>query len=142
MEAIMKLFLALLLFCIPITAQTREELLKKYGNPVLEIYQVRPNISVSVTYNKEEKVCRMLIKPTTPESQLPAPTLESLKAIADELVPHQARGRNIINGFMSGVEIYGTSYDYENLKIYSAFNEKNEIWVNIVWKAKACNISW
>jgi hypothetical protein len=137
---IVKLLLALFLFCFPITAQTRDELQKKIGTPVSATYQVHPNISVSLFFSKEGNVCRMLIKPNITELELPAPTAESLEALTDELIPARGRGKNIINGFMSGVEVYGTTYDYENLKISHAFNQKNEIWVSVVWKDKACKI--
>lgn len=137
----MKIFFVVLLCCVSVAAQTRDDLAKKYGKPkfVTENYEARPNILLTVTYGAEGQLCGMLFKPKFTEENLPEVTSEMLKTVADEVVPADRRGKNIINGFLSGSEIFGTTWDYEKLKIWDAFKENGERWVLILWKDKSCN---
>ncbi len=138
----MKIFFLILLCGVSIVAQTSGDARKKYGTLVSESYEVRPNILLTITYGKTGQICRMNLKPELIDSSSPEPTYESLNKIVDEILPSGERGRNIINGFLSGVSVYGTTQDYEKLKIFkvtSTEHKKNDIYTNIVWKDKSCN---
>lgn len=135
----MKTIFLFLLCCVSVLAQTQQDLRKKYGNPVSESYEVRPNILLTVSYGKEGQICRMSIKPIYTELNVPEATDKLLAAVADEVVPAGNRGANIINGFYSGAQIFGTSLDYSKLKISYITAPENWRGVGILWKDKSCN---
>ena len=88
----------------------------------------------------------MHLAPDITDPKAEKPTYESLAALADEIVAPDKRGRNIINGFMSGVQVFGTTHDYERLKIYNGFTVKtengvtlkDEIWTTVIFKSPGC----
>jgi hypothetical protein len=137
----MKTIFLLLLCCVSIMAQTQADLRKKYGAPVSEIYEVRPNVSLTVTYGKEGQTCAMHFEPKFTDSKLPEVTSATLANVFDEIVPADKRGKNIINGFFSGIGFYGTWEDYEKLQVYKIDNPDGKKSVGVLWKDESCNNS-
>lgn len=138
----MKIIFLILLSCGSVMAQTKSDVRKNYGILVSSSYEVRPNVLLTVKYGKEGQVCHMNFKPNMTDSNLPEVTLDLLDKLVDEIVPAGERGRNIINGFLSGAQIFGTTWDYDKLKIYKiskAIDQTDQIYINVVWKDKSCN---
>lgn len=138
----MKIILVIVLCGVSIMAQTKSDVRKNYGTLVSESYEVRPNVLLTVTYGKVGQICQMNFKPNLTDSNFPEATSESLTKIVDEVVPLGERGRNIINGFLSGVSVYGTTQDYDKLKIFKVTatqDKENDPYINIAWKDKSCN---
>lgn len=135
----MKTIFLLLLCCVPVAAQTQTNLRNNYGTPVSsEIYEARPNVSLTVTYGKEEQICSMKLEPKFAKEKLPEPTISSLLSIVDELVPVGTRGENQVSGFFTSPDVSGSYLNYEKLKIWQSTDQYKNISVSVVWKDKGC----
>jgi hypothetical protein len=145
----MKAILLLLLIGLTVNAQSVRELRQKYGEPVSEIFQVRPNVTVTVRIGRTGDVCEMVIAP-----QLPSTAIKSndyvfksavLNEIIDELVPASQRGESLMGGFLNlrclpQDDCAGTSDDYENLNIYRNGGDDAHRYATIQWKRTDCKI--
>jgi len=59
----MKLFLILLMLCSGVVAQSRDDLKKKYGEPVSETFLLRPGITVTASHNSNGQITELVIAP-------------------------------------------------------------------------------
>jgi hypothetical protein len=134
----MKIFLVILVCCISIFAQNQSDLQKKYGHPVSESFEVRPEILATFTFDKKGSPCTLLIGPKQSSVKISETQFDLLTELIEELVPQKIRGKNIINGFYSGVSTFGTSHDFENLKISRLICKNKEISAFIFWKNQDC----
>ncbi len=144
----MKTILFVLLLCVPILAQTSTELRQKYGAPTSEIFVVRPNVVVTLTYAKNGEPCELLIEPQRPATPIKSSTtrltLSVLNKIIDELVPSDERGKPLMAGFVNmrclpNDDCWGTSSTYEKVSIYYNSSGKDEYrYATIQWRGKAC----
>lgn len=154
-----KIILLILLSFFVVSAQSSEDLRQKYGAPVSEtyseVYTVRPSsekipfsVQVTVTYTKNKEICRMLVEvfPYFRERNN-IPTKDDalkdqlLKEIIEEILPAEKRGKNIINGFISGSctddDCFGTYWQYEKVTIF--YNGNNHRYARISFKNVNCN---
>ncbi len=140
----MKLMLLLLLTCAVVAAQTAGDLRQKYGMPISETFKVRPDIRVTVSYDKKGKVSEMLIEPaldgTIIKSRYRRIKSELLKEIIDELVPPNQRGKLIMGSFLNLAclpenDCYGASEEYERVVIYRNGGNDEHRYATIQWKS-------
>ena len=112
--------------CTAVVAQSRDDLKKKYGQPVAETFLVRPGMIVTASYNSTGQVTELLIAPQLTDlikSKSRGLRQETLKEVIDELIPLSERGRGVFGGFMNigcmpQNDCYGSYMDYEKVIIY------------------------
>src|SRR5829696_7927314 len=97
----MKTIFLLLLCCVSIAAQTRQDLQKKYGTPLTESYEVRPDILAKAFYSKSGQICQLTFEPKTPGLKFTEEKSDLLNKLIDELVPVEKRGETRLSGFYS-----------------------------------------
>jgi hypothetical protein len=124
-------------------AQTRQQLQKKYGTPLTESYEVRPDILAKAFYSKSGQICQLTFEPKTPGLKFTEEKADLLNQLVDELVPVGERGETRLSGFYSmngidGSSTVGSLSNYEKLTISRSTNDKKEISVFVSWKDKAC----
>jgi hypothetical protein len=127
--------------------KTSDTLRQRYGSPMSETFQVRPELAASVTYGPSGSVCEIIISPHDPMffMEMASTTIDStlLQQVIDELAPVSERGEAKTGGIVNGVcgsnvknyENYcgGTFNDWENLDIF-----KNPHWAMIRWHRDEC----
>jgi hypothetical protein len=141
----MKRLLLLLLFTNTIlVGQSRDELKRKYGQPVSETFTVRPGILVTATYGPAGKTVELVI--ATQNTAIiksragSVITKETATAIIDELVPKGERGKYVIGEFdhitcLPDDDCNGVSEHYEKLTIYyNAVPEGKVHYAVVRWK--------
>jgi hypothetical protein len=142
-SAEMKSILILLILCTGIVAQSREDLKKKYGEPVSESFLLRPSITVTASYNSTGQITELVIAPFTTDlikSKGDGLSHDTVKQLIDELVPQPARGISQIGGFLNiaclpANDCYGSEDNYQNLTVYyNAGKTGNVNYVVIQWK--------
>ena len=139
----MKIILLLLLCCVSMAAQTRQDLQKKYGTPFSESYEVRPDVLAKAFYSKNGQICKLIFEPKTLGLKFTDEKFDLLNELIDELVPVEKRGGTLLSGFYS---TYGTDNtltvgslsNYEKLTISRSSNERKEITAVVSWKDKVC----
>ena len=122
----MKALVILLIICTAVVAQSRDDLKKKYGQPVAETFLIRPGMIVTASYNSTGQVTELLIAPQLTDlikSKSRGLRQETLKEVIDELIPLSERGRGVFGGFMNigcmpQNDCYGSYMDYEKVIIY------------------------
>lgn len=108
----------------PIVAQTSSDLRQKYQvSPVVESYEVRPNVIATVSFSETGQIVSILIRPYPLfDEDDKSKTEIPLKVVDDalnELVPVVQRGKRYQDtGFESGRNYYRDEY-YDNVYIYS-----------------------
>jgi hypothetical protein len=135
----MKVVLIVLLTCFSVVAQTKDELKKRFGDPVSETFMVRPGIILTASYTPSGQIRELLIAPEI--SGLIKSTIKTLSSyvlreIIDELVPGRERGKFIRSGFFSCPPgCAGSSEDYEKLSIYYNAGGDGVKYAVIQWKS-------
>lgn len=140
----MKILLIFLLACISLSAQTKDDLRKKFGEPVSETFVVQAGITVTVSYSENGRVREMLLMPQQPSSnfikskQMPI-NYDLLRKVINELVPKEERGKSIGNSFLSLMcfpnnDCAGSSESYEKLVIYYNAGKDGANYAVIQWK--------
>ena len=139
----MKPILILLILCSGVAAQSRDDLRKKYGEPVAETFLLRTGITVAASHNSSGQITELVIAPLLTDlikSKGNGLTREVLKDIIDELVPVSTRGTAQIGGFLNIAclpenDCQGSYDSYEKLTIYyNAAKNGNVNYVVIQWK--------
>jgi hypothetical protein len=142
-ESEMKPILILLILCTGAVAQSRDDLKKKYGDPVSETFLPRPRVTVTASHNSAGQITELVIAPLVTDlikSKGNGLTREELKDLIDELAPVSARGSQQIGGFLNIAcmpenDCYGSYDSYEKLTIYyNAGKNGNVNYVVIQWK--------
>jgi hypothetical protein len=142
-ESVMKPIIILLILCTCAVAQSRNDLKKKYGDPVSETFLLRPGVTVTASHNSAGQITELVIAPLVTDlikSRGNGLTHEEIKDLIDELVPLFARGTNQIGGFLNVAcmpqnDCYGSYDSYEKLTIYyNAGKNGNVNYVVIQWK--------
>jgi hypothetical protein len=143
LEAAMKTFLILFLLCTGVVAQSREDMKKKYGEPVSETFLLRPSVTVTASYSSTGQITELVIAPFTADlikSKGDGLTYDLVKQLINELVPESARGTRQIGGFLNiaclpANDCYGSEDKYQNLTVYyNAGKNGNVNYVVIQWK--------
>jgi len=109
-----------------LSGQSREELRRKYGEPVSETFMLSPGISATATYATNGRITELLIAPRTTgliKSRGGTLSQDTVRTILDELVPRSARGKHLISGFVNLTclpenECQGSSEQFQNVTIY------------------------
>jgi hypothetical protein len=133
-------------FLIPsgtLFGQSKEELRRKYGEPISETFLVRPGISVTATYATNGRVTELLISSRTTDlikSRGKTLSQDSVTAILDELVPRSVRGKYLIGSFLDVMclpenDCQGASEQYQSVTIYyNAGREGGLNYAVVQWK--------
>jgi hypothetical protein len=138
----MKTLLIILLACTAVAAQTKDDLRKKYGEPVSETFVVRPGIIVTATYAPTGQVKELFIAPqpsSAPIKSKPsALNYDTLREVIDDLVPRKERGKYVGGSFLNITclpqnDCAGSSEDYEKLTIYYNAGKDGANYVVIQW---------
>jgi hypothetical protein len=138
-----KAVIILLIMCTVVSAQSRDDLKKKYGQPVAETFLIRPGIIVTASHNSTGQITELLIAPQLTDlikSRNKGLSHETLKEVIDELIPTSERGRPLLGGFlnigcMPQNDCYGSYNDYEKVIIYyNAGQHGNVNYAVIRWK--------
>jgi hypothetical protein len=106
--------------------QSKEDLRRKYGEPISEVFMVRPGISVTATYGTNGRIIELLVSPRITDiikSRGTTLSQDSVTAIINELVPDSVRGKGISGGFMNLVcapenDCSGSSQEFQHVTIY------------------------
>ena len=147
-ESLMKSLLIVLICCVSIAAQSRDEFHRKYGKPMSETYEVRPGIYVTATSNKEGDVCQIVISPQPASETLDYPSTKTMRSdaltsIIDELVPPQSRGKQTLSGFFNATclplnNCVGTMDNYERVRIFHNGGMDKERYAFITFVKPTC----
>jgi len=128
--------------------QDSTELRTRYGQPDVERFAVRPEITVTVEYGSDGKACILVIEPRQALIHalfVSQPTISKDVAmdVLDEVAPPAARGKLLQGGatLRSGCTAFGADM-YENMQIgliQSACAEpRGVLRVNVRFKRSAC----
>lgn len=99
----------------------------KIREPVSETFIMRPGISVTATFGTNGRITEFLIYPqdtgVVKFSRANSLSIDSVKAIIDELVPAAVRGQHVISTFLNvdclpANDCNGASEKYERATIY------------------------
>jgi hypothetical protein len=110
-----------------VAAQTREELVRKFNQPISETFAISSEISLTATYRADGAVSELVISPRTSDSVKSRNTTLSRDAVdllIDDLAPVIVRGKasrfvTFLNlACLPANDCNGTSRDYEKLTIY------------------------
>jgi hypothetical protein len=139
----MKAFLILLILCSGVVAQSRDNLKKKYGEPVSETFLVRPGVSATASYNSTGQMTELVIAPFTTalfKSRGNGIDRDTIKQIIDELVPESARGKLQMGTFLNltclpANDCNGSDESYEKVTIYYNSGKNGNVNYAVVqWK--------
>lgn len=142
----MKPVLMILLTCVAAVGQTSSDLRLKYGAPISETFRVRPDIIVTVSYDKNSKVSEMVIEPqpdaTIIKSRHNRIKSQMLQEIIDELVPPEKRGKFVMGTILNITclpenDCSGASEEYERVIIYRNGSTDEHRYATIQWKSSA-----
>jgi hypothetical protein len=122
--------------------QSKEDLRRKYGEPLSEVFMLRPGISVTATYGTNGRIIELLISPhftSVIKSRGMTLSRDSVNAIINELVPDSVRGKGISAGFMNVAcpenDCSGFSQEFQHVTIYYNTGRAGEICYAVVkWK--------
>jgi hypothetical protein len=88
-----------------VLAPSSQELHKRYGEPNLERFMVRPGIALTAEFGPDHSVCLVLIEPPRtplhPEESLPLISSDKVTDILEEVVPVKLRGMSIASSIES-----------------------------------------
>jgi hypothetical protein len=59
----MKVVILILISVLGVSAQSSKDLREKFGKPKSEVFQIRPDVNMTVTYGKGDIVCIMVLEP-------------------------------------------------------------------------------
>jgi hypothetical protein len=110
------LFWATTTFCFsPIFGQVDANALgAKYGAPVEQVFHLRSDMTLTVTYGANRQVCSLEIRPTRNSSTIPASLVDE---IVNEVVPPDTRGAQKQQVASCAGAICWKMTDYEKLRI-------------------------
>src|SRR5450755_4563666 len=87
-----------------LAGQSKDELRRKYGEPISETFTVRPDVSITATYETNGRITELLIYPQVTgyiKSRGKTFSRDTTKAIIDELVPNSVRGKFVNGEFLN-----------------------------------------
>ena len=128
-----------------LVGQSRDDLVRKCGQPRSETFVIRPGVEVSATYAENGRTTELLIAPATRcfvKSRGSGLSLESVNAVIDELVPLATRGKYLIGEFINmdclpANDCRGSSSTYEKVAIYYNAAPEGRVYYAVVsWNDK------
>jgi hypothetical protein len=122
--------------------QSKEDLRRKYGAPLSEVFMVRPTISATATYATNGRIIELLISPRitgTIKSRGVTLSRDSVDEILNDLVPAWERGKFIITRFENIVcepenDCAGVSLEFQNVTIYYNSGRGGLCYAVVKWK--------
>ncbi|PWT80029.1 MAG: hypothetical protein C5B44_05990 [Acidobacteria bacterium] len=138
----MQKILILLMMCMPVVAQSRDSLKKKYGEPISESFLVKSGIIVTATYSPTGEIAELLIAPQTTDiikSRSKTLAREAVKEILLTLVPLSERGRLTSSAFINlfclpANDCLGSAEDYEKVTIYFNGSKDGVNYAVVQWR--------
>ena len=137
-----------------LSAQTSEELDKKYGKPIDNIYKINEKVFFSVKYGEDKEVCqatisrhhsleRLLLKTDSEEDRLIMNLNEDYYEFMRNFFPFSKYGKLLKDyGGIIGNCYTRNSAEYENIFISSHIEacqgDKNYISTTLMWKRDSC----
>jgi hypothetical protein len=110
-------------------SQDSFDLHKRYGEPDVERFAIRPDITMTVEYGSDGKACVLEIEPRQAfihqlSFSLPTMSKETAQDVLKEVVPPEARGTELAGSGGSFQSSCGAvvGYAYENLTISLGIN--------------------
>ena len=135
-----------LLACISVFAQTKDDLRKKYSEPISETFVVGSGVTATATYTPTGQVKELLIAPQLSSDLIKSKgktlSYDALREIIDELMPPKARGKRIGATFYNVIclpnnDCGGSFVDYEHLIIYYNAGKDGANYAVIQWRETA-----
>jgi hypothetical protein len=126
-----------------LAGQSKDELRRKYGEPISETFTVRPDVSVTATYETNGRITQLQISPQVTgyiKSRGKTLSRDTAKTIIDELVPNSARGKFVIGEFLNFEclpenDCAGTTENYQKVTIYYNSAAEGQVHYAVVqWK--------
>lgn len=142
-------YLFFLLLCVSCCfSQTSQQLRSRYGQPDVERFIVRPDITAEIEYGSDGAACQVVIeeqhhllrREQTTKNLLP----ETVTAILEEIVPESARGRRLNTLYESMGCVRGEDVEYENVMISrltdgcAPLKPEREMSAAVTMKRKGC----
>jgi|ERR1700722_1327675 len=129
-------------------AQSSDDLHRRYGEPDLERFQVRPGIELTVEYGSDHLACKMTIEPSQSqphqEGQSQRMASDVVSEILEEIAPVATRGAVLTRGSFQADCAGGYLTDYANVTIERGFSAceiskpDHDSGVRITFKRGAC----
>ncbi len=122
-------------------ARNPQTLRQRYGEPISETFQIRPDVLASAQYGKGGDVCYIIITAKAPPSFGPT-TVDSqlMKDVVDELAPVHERGtfrRGGLGDGFCGTGTYnfcgGSEEDWTEVAIF-----RNSYYATVQWHRDEC----
>jgi hypothetical protein len=109
-----------------LVGQSRDDLMRNYGQPVSETFAVRAGVTLIATYSKTGRITEFVISPAMPDlikSRGKTLSQDAVNSVIDELVPRSARGKQKTGGFINAAclpenDCNGSVAEYERVTIY------------------------
>lgn len=126
-----------------LAGQSKEDLRRKYGEPLTEVFMVRPGINALASYGTNGRILELLISPRITDlikSRGTTLSHESVDEILDEMVPDSLRGKPLSGGFMNLIcmpenDCSGTYQEFQHVSIYYNAGKSGGICYAVVkWK--------
>ena len=140
-------FVALaLVSCSEMVCQTENQFEQRYRRP--DVFEVRPGVNAYPTFASDGNVCRLVIakRPTVSNKTADMNTTMPstlVKAIEDELVPTDERGRELSRYLSPDSFVMGaaslTKKDYENVSIGVYESSGDAYAIVITWRYHVCS---
>lgn len=115
-------YLLVLLFCVSCCfSQTSQQLRSRYGQPDVERFIVRPDITAEIEYGTDGALCQVVIEAQHPlvrkDQSIKNLRPETVTAIIEEIVPSNTWGRKVNELYEQMGCAYGETVEYENVVI-------------------------
>jgi hypothetical protein len=112
------------------TPQDSFDLHRRYGEPTLERFNIRPGITMTASYGSDGKACWLSVEPSQDffQDMVARETLsmETVTSVLDEVVPPSTRGKESFPAFSAGASGSCNSgqtwADYENIQINLSYS--------------------
>jgi hypothetical protein len=115
----------------------------KFGPPIEEVFRLRPNIAMTVSYGDNRQICKLELRPTQDDVVIP---LASIDELVIEIIPPSIRGKpGRANGIVcAGFCMKFTDYqDFwliqagQDVKVLPRLVGEERIWLAVV-QFKSC----
>lgn len=136
----MKLLILILATSSAVAAQSARDLRNKYGQPKAETFRVRSDVDMTVTYGKTGTACTIILEPVfywlgawKLDEDTTVMKMSTVRAIFDELVPKERRGR-----LLSGPREAHVEWVYENVDLVAQEQTETTRRAIIIMKTEGC----
>jgi hypothetical protein len=144
MRPFASLALLLLAFQATLPAENGQTLRERYGQPVAEVYRIRPGVVVVARNGPSGLICSMEIRPESLgffNTGINKLNSKKMTEIIDEVMPVSERGKYVIGEFedcLPDIDCGGSTGVWEKLSIFRNGSTDNERFVRITWHREEC----